>query len=296
MASSPYDIALNSNVIHQIKNLNHKTNGQAVPGFASGNVRPSAMYLGESPHKTQFQSSDLGTILALNSGTLITAGLCTYGAVSTIPFRKRVDCGTYASGNTHDAIQCSNTLLIPDSISAKVGAEAAMLDATLYYKSASGGFVSPVSVVSSASLSDPTFVGEYLLHSVLINGVLIPELQGVDVQTGLKVTEQKSSGVYVTGLFITEGLPSISIQTENVAYANSVINGAGLGSGITIFLAKRKDGAVAEDEAEEVHIAISGAVGLGQAETIGGESNSNSNNTVKINPLQLVATVGVAIA
>lgn len=295
MASSPYDISLHTTVIHQIENLNHKTNGSVIPGFASGHVRPSALYQGDTPHKTTFSSTDLGTILALNAGTVITAGLCTFGNISSIPFRKRVDCGTYATGSSHDAIQCSNTLLIVDSISSKAGSESAKIDATLYYKSATGGFVSPVSVVSNAALSDATPVGEYVLHSVVVNGVVIPELMGVDVQSGLKVTEQKSSGVFVTGLYITEGLPTLSIQTENVAYANSVINAAGLGSGVTIFFAKRKSGAIIEDPADEVHIAISGAVGLGQADTIGGDSKGLSNNTVKINPLQLVATVGVAI-
>lgn len=295
MASSPYDISLNSTVIHQITNLNHKTNANAVPGFASGHVRPSAMYLGDAPHKTTFSSTDLATILALNAGTVITAGLCVYGNVTTVPFRKRADCGTYASGSSHDAILCSNTLFIPDSISAKIGSESAKLDGTLHFKSASGGFVSPVSVVSTAALTDATFEGEYLLHSIVINGETIPELQGVDIQTGLKVQEQRSSGIYPTAFFIVEGLPSISINTENVGYVNSVLNSAGLGAGLTIYFAKRKSGSIIEDPTEAVHISVSAAAGLGQADTVGGEARGNSSNTVKINPLQLVATVGVAI-
>jgi len=295
MASSPYDITLGAAVIKQLSNVNHKTGGNAIPGFASGNVRPSSIFLGDAPHKTTFSSSDLATILALNAGTVITAGLCVYGSVTSVPFRKRADCGTYATGSTHDAIQCSNTLFIPDSISGKIGGESAKLDGTLHFKSSSGGFVSPVSVVSNAALSDATFLGEYLLHSMFINGVEIPELQGVVIQSGLKVTEQRSSGIYPTAFFITEGLPTISISTENVAYVNSVLNSAGLGSGLTIYFAKRKSAGVIENPADTVHIAISAAVGLGQADSIGGSTRENSQNTVQINPLSLVASVNVAI-
>lgn len=295
MASSPYDVSLNATVINQIMSLNHKTNGNAIPGYASGLANASAMFQGDSPHKTQLSSTDLATILALNTSTMIAAGLCIYGNVTSVPFRLRADCGTYASGASHQAIQCSNTLAILDTISAKVGGESAKADLTLHYKS-SDGITPPCSVVGSQSLSDASFNGEYLLHSVYINDVLIPELQGVDVQTGLKVTEQKSSGVYPTAFYITESLPTISIQTENVAYANSVIDAAGLGTGINIYFAKRKSGGIVEALADAVHIRISAAVGLGQAESIGGEARGNSQNTVRINPLSLTAAVAIAIA
>ncbi|MCA9010357.1 MAG: hypothetical protein KDB01_11450 [Planctomycetaceae bacterium] len=294
MASSPYDISLNADVIHQIMNLSHKTGSNFQPGFAGGNVRPSAYFQGESPHSSSLSSTDLGTILALNSGTFIGAGLCIAAAVTSVPFRLRADCGTFASGASHSAIQCSNTLATLESISGKIN-ESAKADMTLRYKSADG-FVSPVSFVGSITLADATFVAEYQLHSIVVNGVTLAQIQGVDISTGIKVIEQKSSGPFATAFYINEGLPTISIQTEDVAYAGSVINAAGLGTGIAINFAKRAASGIIVDPEDEEHITISGAVGIGQAETVGGDARTNASNTIKINPLSLTAAVGVALA
>ncbi len=294
MASSPYDVSLNSDVIHQISNLNHKTGANFTPGFAGGNVKAAAYFQGESPHATSLTSTDLGTILALNTATMISAGLCISAAVTSVPFRLRSDCGTFASGSSHKAIQCSNTLALIETISGKIN-QSASADLMLRYKS-SDGFTSPVSFVSSIALSDATFVAEYQLHSIVINGTTLGQIQGVDIATGLKVIEQKSGGPFATAFYINENLPGITIQTEDVAYAGSVINAAGLGSGIAINFAKRKSSAIIEDLEDEVHITISGAVGIGQAESIGGDVRNNAANTIKINALSLTAAVGVALA
>lgn len=293
MASSPYDVTLGTPVIKQISNLTHKTGGSVVPGFAAGNVRASALFQGDSPHSSSFSTSDLATLLALNTATFISAGLCINGSVTTVPFRLRVDCAEFASGSSHHAIQSSNTLATLESISGKIN-ESAKADVTLRYKS-TDGFTPPCAFVSSVALSDATFVGEYMLHSIFVNDVQIPELQGVDISTGLKVIEQKSAGPFTTAHFINENLPVISIQTENVAYAGAVINAATLGTGIVINFAKRLSGGIIEDLADTVHIIVSGAVGLGQAESIGGDSRGIASNTVKLNPLSLTAAVGVAI-
>lgn len=293
MASSPYDVTLGTPVIKQISNLNHKTGGIVIPGFATGGVRASALFQGESPHSTSLSSTDLATILALNTSTFISAGLCISGAVTSVPFRLRADCAEFTAGASHQALQCSNSLAILDSISGKAN-EAAKADLTLRYKS-TDGFVSPVAFVSAVTLADATFLGEYQLHSILVNGTAIPELQGVEIQTGLKVIEQKARGPFATAFYINENLPSISITSENVAYAAAVLNAATLGSGISIRFAKRVSGGIIEDVASLVHIIISGAVGLGQAESIGGDTRGIASNTVRINPLSLTAAVGVAI-
>lgn len=294
MASSPHSVSLNATVIHQIMSLSHKTGANFQPGFAGGNVSPSAYFQGEAPHASTFGSTDLGTILGLNTGTFISAGLCISGAVTSCPFRLRADCGTFTSGSTNHAIQCSNTLAVLDSISGKLN-ESAKADVTLRYKS-SDGFVSPVSFVGSIALSDATFVAEYVLHSIVVNGVTLGQIQGVDISTGLKVIEQKSSGPFATAFYINEGLPTISIQTEDAAYAGSVINSAGLGTGIAINFAKRAASGIIVSPASTEHITISGAVGIGQAETIGGDARGNASNTIKINPLTLTAATGVALA
>jgi hypothetical protein len=243
---------------------------------------------------TSLTSTDLATILGLNAATFISSGLCVNGNVTSVPFRVRADCAEFTSGSTHQAIQCSNTLAILESLSGKAN-EIAKADLTLKFKS-TDGFTPPCAVVSSVALSDASLVGEYVLHSMTVNGVAIPELQGVDISTGLKVTEQRGTGPFVTAHYITENLPTIMVTTENVAYAAAVLNAATLGSGVVIYFAKRKSAGIIEDVADLVHIAVTASGGFGQAETIGGDARATASNTVKFNPLSLSAAVGVAIS
>jgi len=294
MASSPYSVSLNATVINQISNLTHKTGASVVPGFAGGNVRAAALFQGDSPHSSSFSSTDLLTLLGLNTSTFISAGLCINGSVTSVPFRLRADCAEFTTGSTHHAIQSSNTLATLESISGKIN-ESAKADCMLRFKS-TDGFTPPCSFVSSITLADATFIGEYMLHSVLINGVAITELQGVEIATGLKVIDQRSPGPFNVAHFIQEYLPTISITTENLAYAGSVINAAGLGTGIVVNFAKRLNGGIIEPLADTVHIRISGAVGLGQAETMGGEARAVASNAIRINTLTLTAATGVALA
>jgi hypothetical protein len=294
MAAVPYDVSLNAAVIHQISNLSHKTGGNFQPAFAGGNVRPSAYFQGESPHSSSLTTTDLGTILALNTNTFISAGLCVSAATTSVPFRLRTDCGTFASGASHSAIQCNNTLATLEAISGKLN-QSASADLMLRYKS-SDGFTPPCSFVGSQTLADATFVAEYQLHSVEINGVVVPELQGVDISTGIKVIEQKNGGPFNTALFLSEGLPSITITTESVSAAAALLDAAPLGSGIVIAFAKRKSGSIIEDLEDLVHITIAGATGIQQADTIGGDARSNSSNTIRVNVLALTSSIGVALA
>ena len=293
MASSPYSISLNATVINQISNMTHKTNASVVAAFAGGNVKASALFQGETPHSSNFSSTDLLTLLGLNTNTFISAGLCVSGAVTSVPFRLRADCAEFAAGSTHSAIQCSNTLVTLDSISAKIN-ESAKADCTLRYK-ASDGFTSPVSFVSSIALTDAAFIAEYMLHSVVVNDIVIPELQGIEISTGLKVIDQKSPGPFTIAHFIQELMPTISITTENLAYAGAVINAAPLGTGVLINFAKRKSGGIIEDLEDEVHLQIGGAVGIGHAESMGGDARAVASNAVKLQTLTLTAVTGVAL-
>ena len=294
MAHSPYDVTLDSDVIRQIRSLTHNTGGSVIQGFGSGEAVPAAMFQGDSPHSSQMQSTDLGTLLALNTSTFISVGLAVLGATTSVPFRKRADGGIFTSGAAHMAIQSSNTLIVPDSISAGQG-ESAVMDCPLRYRSADG-FASSVSEVTSQTLAAATFVGEYVLHSIDLAGTDVPELQGVTINPGINVTEQKQGGgPFAAAFFENEVLPTIEIQTEDAETASGLVDAATLGSGVVVYFAKRIAGGIIESTATTAHISITAAAGLRQAITLGGDGRSNSSGTIRVNPLALTAAVGGAI-
>lgn len=295
MAASPYDITLNATVIKQIRSLNHNTGGTVVNAFGSGEASPSAMFQGDSPHSSTMQSTDMGTLLALNTNTFISNGLGVYSATTSVPFRLRANGGEYQSGGVHLAITSSNTFVTPDTISGTQG-ESATMDCTLRYQS-TDGFTSSVSKASSQTLAAATFTGEYLLHSVKINGTAVPELQSVTITPGINVLEQKQGGGPMSAaFFVNERLPIIEITTEDVDTTTALLNAATLGSGVVVYFAKRASGGIIESTASTNHLSITGAAGLRQATTVGGDARANSTGTIRVNPLTLTAATGVAIA
>ncbi|MFO0979685.1 MAG: hypothetical protein U0996_25020 [Planctomycetaceae bacterium] len=297
MAHSAYDIALgNIAVIHQITNLNHSTNATNIPAFASGNVKASAQFQGETAHSTNVTSTDLATVLALNTSTFIQNGLplCAGTDTVSVPFRQRAGCATYASGSVHSALLCDRTLITPESIKGSVG-QSATIDLMLRYLAANS-FTSPTSNVSNLALPDATFVSEFMLYDVLINGTSVPQLQAVTINTGIKVeVKNYGGGPFPTAAFIVEILPTIEITTEDADASLSVLNAAGLGTGVVCKFARRTSGGIIDAIGGANHITVSAVSGLRQLSTLSGDARSNSSGTIVVHPLALTSSVNVAL-
>jgi len=295
MAQSPYDVTLNAAIIRQVSNLTHNINSNAINAFGSGQPAPAAVFQGDTPQSSSFSSTDLSTILALNSSTFIAAGLFTAAAVSSVPFRSRAVGAVHVAGANHQALQCSNTLYTPDSINCPQN-ESASLSGTLRYQSADA-FTPAVSLVGSQTLAAATLIDEYVLHSVTVAGTAVPELQSVTVTPGITVIEQKDGGgPFPTAFYISEQVPTIEITTEDFATLAALLEGAALGAGVVVNLAERTASGIITAVGSLAHIKITAAAGMRQAVSMGGDGRSNTSGTMRINALALTAATGVAIS
>jgi len=298
MAHSPYDITLDSTVVKQIRNLQHNTEAQVVPAYASGEASPAALFQGQTPHKSTATSTDLATLLALNTSTFISAGVSYSSANCDIPFRQRSGSGAYSSGGSHLALRsATQTLVVPDTISASE-ATSATCNFTLRYKSSeTDGSGAPVTVLSGQTLSTATFNGEYVLRKVTIGGTAVDELESVTINTGIEITEDFNGGnPFPTAFYAFNKQPSIEISTTDMGAVTDAIAAAGLGAGVVVYFAKRASGGTTVADATTDHISVTAASGLHQAQTFGGDDRANSTGTIRVNPLALTAAVGVAIS
>ena len=294
-----HDITLDATVIGNILSLNHNTGATLQAAYASGEGSPKAQYLAQQSPVTTFQSTALGTILGLNSTTMISAGLCVASATSVFPFKELVGCGTGSA--SHQSISTSNCYLFPTSISAQIG-QAATADIEVRHLSADGN-ASPLTANSGASLSAAALLPEYLLAEVYIDGTLIAEVTGVTITPGFTIVEQRQgTGTYVTQVIAKVETASIEITTQNIVQANALINGAATSTGVDIYLAKRKHGAVTELFTATEHIKISSTAGVKQTQSIA-VSREDGSGVIKVDlvlpaagtQVCLAATVDVAI-
>ena len=295
MAYSPYDVTMSATVVKQITQLTHNQNSTPINAFSSTQQAPSAIFQGDTPQSTSFTSTDLGTILALNTSTFISAGLYNASATTSVPFRKRAAGALYTAGAAHIALQCGNTLYTPDSISCPQN-ESASLAGTLRYVAATDAFTPPVSLASSQTLAAATFVNEYVLHSATIAGAAVPELQSVTITPGITVVEQKAGGgPFPTALYMNEQIPSIEFVTEDLATTAALLEGSALGAGVIVYLAERTASGIITAKATTNHITITAASGMRQVTTMGGDARTNNSGTIRVSGLALTAVVGVAI-
>ncbi len=296
MASSPHDIVLGATTIHQIRNLTHNTNTNLTPAYATGNINPSTYYQGLTPHSTSVTSTDLSTVLALNSSSFLSIGLnnCSGATPVTVPFRQRANCGTYDTASVHDAILADRAMLTPDSLSGSQG-ESAQIQFTIRYLS-TDSTVSPVTYAGTGALASATFVSEYMFTGCLINGVAIPEIVSCNVNPGLTIqTRQAGGGVFDTQAYVLSVQPQVEIVTENADAVLSVINATGLGSGLQLNFQERAPNGVLTPAATAAHITVTSVAGIRQMSTFGGSDRDNSQGTITIYPTALVTTLNTSL-
>ncbi len=296
MASSPHDIVIGATTIHQIRNLTHNTNSTLTPAFATGNIQPSTYFQGLTPHSASVTSTDLSTVLGLNTASFLSIGLssCSGATPVTVPFRQRENCGTYDTASVHDAIVADRCMITPDSLSGTQG-ESAQIQFTIRYLS-TDSTVSPVIYTGNNALVDATFVSEYMFTGCSINGVAVPEIVSCNVNPGLTIqTKQAGGGVFDTQAYVLSVQPVVEIVTEDADSVLSVINSTGLGTGLQLNFQQRAPNAVLTPATTAAHITVTSVAGLRQMSTWGGSDRDNSQGTIQIYPTALVTTLNTAL-
>lgn len=296
---TPHDVSLNSNVLGNIASINHNTASTLLAAYASGGTSPSAQYQGNQSPASTLQTTALQTLLGLNSGNMISAGVCVSSATSTLPFRELEGCGTGAA--SHQSLSTTNLFAYINSMSAQIG-QSATADVELKYISADGK-TSPIAVNSGASLSAAVLLPEFLFAEAYIDGVLIDEVTGVTINPGITIVEKRQgTGIYPTQIIAKAESASIEITTQNLVQANALVNGAATSTGVDIYLAKRAHGSRTELFTATEHIKISSTAGIKQTQSIQ-TTREDGTGVIKVDlslpssgpQVLLSATTGTAI-
>ena len=288
-------------VVGNITSLNHSTNHTIVAGYASGTVSAKAQYIGESPHSTTLTTTALEILLGLNTATFLSAGLCVNTANSIFAFREHVGCNSGVASN--QAVSVANLFTYITSISAQIG-QSVTADLECRHLS-SDGITSPVVVVTGASLTAAALLPEFILAEAYIDGVLIDQVTGITINTGIELQEQKQgAGIFVTDVFVKTANPTSEITTQDFAKANALLNGATASTGVDIYFAKRKSGAITELYTATEHVKIASTAGGVKHLTTMQASRDDASGVIKIELVLpaagtqscLIASTGIAIS
>lgn len=300
MAHTTYDILFDAAPVYNVRSMGYNDSASIILDRGAGQADPAKIYLGNSEPIVTLQTTDLESILGLNTGTFISAGICVTSASTTIPLAERADCGVLTAGGTHTAFVGQSTITIPTQLEARQDSEEG---ATCSFETrfrSSDGITAPIAVGTTYSLTSTGHGDTFGLGKAWINDVAVAptQLMGIVVNPGISLQIQRSGGgIFPTAHYIVTRSPSIDLMFENAALASTYINRFGTGNvAVRAFFRKRKDGSVYEADDATEHLKFSFAAALSRMETLEAAQSGNGSITIRCHGKSLVSTAGVAIA
>lgn len=292
MADVTYDAVLGAISLRQVMRTSYSLNGTPIAGSQSGSPDVSEYFGGPADPRATFESADIAGVLG---GLSVSAGLSVAAGTITIPWNKRANGGTFASGSSHVALSGANALIVPTRFSVNQDDEAAIAELEVHFRSTTG-FAEPVAEAASQALASQAFNAQYGLGPASINGTAIPELVGISVNPGITVEAQKTNGaLYPTALFITQRRPSIDFIFESLdALATYSAQFTVMTAAIAYFRKRSSVSYVADGTAE--HCKFSFADGITTTESVQSSGVSRAQATLRCYGEVLTATATSAIA
>ena len=228
------------NVFSQVRDLSASTNTEYLINFASG-----APYPGHVSVAKQRPAIAMGTEQLLTVFTL--AGVGGYAVSScTAYFQQQTNRAARTAGGTsaHRAIQLNNSLLWWDSLTANAADTA--ISMTVNIEPTYNGTNAPMAALGSQTFTPNDAVAQkYCLGKVVINGTVIDEVDGIDLQMNhsIKRGENGATGVaYNPFIAIMSTSPQVTIRSPRVVdWAGVLAAPSPVASNVDIYLRRKEN-------------------------------------------------------
>jgi hypothetical protein len=288
-----YDVSFCKNV----RSVGYNDSAAVIIDRASGSPDPSRIYLGGSEPIVNLQSTDLATLVALNTATFVSAGLCVSGSSTTIPIAKRADCGVLASGGAHLTFVGNNCFIVPTSFEVRQDSEeGATCNLDVRFQS-TNGITAPITTSNTASLSSATLGTTFGLGKAFVDDTELDFLTGLVINPGMQVLMHRyGGGIFPMKHYIDQRTPTIDILCEDAGLAHSFINRYSSGNtDVRVFFRARADGSVYAADDASSHIKFSFASAFVKMDVLDAAQSGNGSVTIRCTGKALVAAVSQAI-
>lgn len=289
-----YDVSFCKNV----RSVGYNDSAAIIIDRASGSPDPSSIYLGGSEPIVNLQSTDIATLVALNTASFVSAGLCVVGSSTTIPIAKRADCGVLASGSNHLTFVGNSVIIVPTSFEVRQDSEeGATCNLDVRFRS-SDGITAPITTSNSASLSAASLGTTFGLGKAFVNDVELDFLTGIVVNPGINLLMHRyNGGIFPLKHYIDQRTPTIDLLCEDLGLANTFINRYGSGMNpVRAFFRARADGSTYTADASSAHVKFSFASAYVKMEALDAAQSGNGSVTIRCTGKALVGAVSSAIA
>lgn len=288
------DVIFGASTIRQITNTNHQTGMTHRKGMTSGGAIIAQVSGKSAAEVTQITSSDIATLLGLNTGTFISSGAFVSAGTITVPLKVRANGGTFASGSVNKSITGANGFLVPTSIECTQDGDNATCQADLHWLSADG-VTKGADDASGLALGAQSFNADFALGPVYINATLIVGVQSVRITPGLEIEKPPlgSGAVWPTMAMIKSIVPTIEITVNDFdAVANTIGDFIAMTSA-NCYLRKRVDSGIYSASTDNIRFTF--AAGLTDTNSVTVANMDDGSATITLHGKTLTTSTAVAI-
>jgi len=289
------DVIFGAATIRQVTNTNHQTGMTLRKGMTSGGAVIAQVSGKSAAEVTQITSSDLATLLGLNTGAFISAGALVSAGTITVPLKVRANGGTFASGSVNKSITGANGFLVPTSIECtQDGDNDATCQADLHWLSADG-VTKGADDASGLALGAQSFNADFALGPVYINATLIVGVQSVRITPGLEIEKPPlgSGAVWPTMAMIKNIVPTIEITVNDFdAVANTIGDFTAMTSA-NCYLRRRVDSGLYSASTDNIRFTF--AAGLADTNSVTVANMDDGSATITLHGKTLTTSTAVAI-
>lgn len=291
MGAMIHDAILDAVTISQCTQASVQTNATIGRGRSSGAVVAEATFLESAEPVATWTTTDVFTVLDEIS---LTAGLCIDSGSIAIPWQTQTCAGAAGTGN-HTILSASDAFVMVSGISARQG-DTASANIEMCALS-TDGIAAPFTAVNNGNLTSDTFIGEYRLGPVKINGTTVSGVMGIQVNPALSYLKRTTGGgTYPTHTYLEFANPTVDVTFENQATA-AIYGPIFLTMSAGVFYLRKKatgGGVVADGTAS--HIGISFGAGIVTMEQISGSERSPAEVTLRFHGYSLSVNTATAIS
>lgn len=299
MSSTVYDAFLGSLNLRQVTSSSFNPGTSIIVGRVSGGQLPSFIAGGASSPRASFASMDVFNAL---TSVDLSAGLSIASGSIVIPFQKRAQGGTYASGSSHQSITASDALLVITGIEAAQGGDGASVNLDAIFRS-TDGLTRPCTLNTAASLTAQAFQALYHMGPVKVQmasesaASQVTQVTRFSVNPGLSVqVAAYDGGNYPTVITIDQQDPSIDLTFEDFDAASRFVSDYTELDSITVYLRKLADGGTFVADATEGHISMTLTGGLITVQSIQAAQGGNGSISLRMTGKAIAKSLAAAIS
>lgn len=207
-----YALQRGTTVMNGVERHDFEPNTTVTKKQTGGSRHPRGMFITAQDPRVTFDSTDLATLLALNTNKFLYEGIAIADTdVVNVWWQKLADAGVFASGSVHYKQTINEGLLYPTTLRADQGADAALSCVAHAIYDATND---PITDTDDQALPSIAAIGSiFTLEALYINGALVEGISGATLVNLVNaIVPRFGSQIWAEQIHVGNSAPALQVR------------------------------------------------------------------------------------